>query len=222
MTIAIMILVLVNTAAVAYLAMTIFDMHDHVSKGFNSQLEIMKLQNELLRNDLDALNRWADTTTDLIAHVERIEDLEGDIKDIFEWIHSVDNNVADMRRDIQDTETKLGDLMAVYDKNVSTFSDALLSLQKDIRKIKEKPGPERYNWNDWTHIAVDNSDYGDTDGDIPTNIISGCGNYRQFLSSNDKDVDALYEEIADRSMKKYETILKGEDKGGQNGNSNNT
>ena len=205
MTIAIMILVLVNTAAVAYLAVTIFDMHDHVSKGFNSQLEIMKLQNELLRNDLDALNRWADTTADLIAHVERIEDLEGDIKDIFEWIHSVDNNVADMRRDIQDTETKLGDLMFAYDRNVQKLFEDLQSLQKDITEIKTSIDTNAY-WK--IRSAIEN---GGTDGDIPTNVISGRSDYRQFLSSSDKDVDTLYKEVVDHAIKSIDTTLEGED-----------
>ena len=201
MTIAIMILVLVNTAAVAYLAMTIFDMHDHVSKGFNSQLEIMKLQNELLRNDLDALNRWADTTADLIAHVERIEDLEGDIKDIFEWIHSVDDNVAGMRMDIQETDTKLGDLMAVHDRDI-------LKIKKKISEIKEYLGFEDEEEYDLYH--------GDTDGDTPINVISGRGNYRQFLSSSDKDVDTLYKEVIDHAIENMNTKIEGDDKDDNN------
>lgn len=210
MTIAIMILVLVNTAAVTYLAMTIFDMHDHVSKGFNSQLEIMKLQNELLRNDLDALNRWADTTADLIAHVERIEDLEGDIKDIFEWIHSVDDNVAGMRMDIQETDTKLGDLMAVHDRDI-------LKIKKKISEIKEYLGFEDEEEYDRTHITVDNSDHSDTDGDIPTNVIRGHGSYRQFLSSSDKDVDALYKEVINHAIENMNAEIEGDGKDDING-----
>lgn len=204
MIIAIMVLVLVNTAVVAYLAMLIFDMNDKVLNGLKSQLEIMKLQNKLLRDDLDALSKWEDTTADLIAHVERIEDMEGDIKDIFEWIHSIDDNVAGMRMDIQETDTKLVDLMAVHDRDMQTFSNNLQSLQKDITEIGTNIDTNAC----WIRSVIDN---GDTDGDIPTNIISGRGNYRQFLSSSDKDVDALYKEVVDHAIKSIDTTLEGED-----------
>ena len=144
MTIAIMILVLINTVGIAYLATVIFEIRDDMNNVYPELTKILDEQNKLLQNTLDSLDKWADTTADLIAHVERIEDLEGDIKDIFEWIHSVDNNIADMRRDIQDTETKLGDLMAVYDRNALMFFNDIHSLQKDIREIKEK-SPEKYS-----------------------------------------------------------------------------
>ena len=233
MIIAIMILVIINIAAVAYLAMLIFDMHDKMLDGFSSHLETMKLQNELLRNDLDALNRWSDLSADIISHIERVEDMEGDIKDIFEWIHSVDNNVADMRRDIQDTETKLGDLMAVYDRNILKFDNDVkdirkdiqliqdhvtntLKIRKDISEIKEYLGFEDEEEYDLTHITVDNANHGDTDGDIPMNVIKGHGNYRQFLSSSDKDVDALYKEVIDHAIKNMNAEIEGDDEDDNN------
>lgn len=209
MTAAISVVVLIEAIALVYFGLAILEIRDKMNSTYPELVKLMAEQNKLLRNNLDILNKWADTTEDLIAHVERVEDMEGDIKDIFEWIHSVDDNIAGMRMDIQETDTKLGDLMAVHDRDI-------LKIKKKISEIKEYLGFEDEEEYDRYHTAVD-TDNGDTDGDIPTNIISGNGNYRQFLSSSDKDVDALYEEIADRSMKKYETILKGEDKDDING-----
>lgn len=213
----ILIMALAIIALLVYMSTVIFEIRDKTNNVYPELIKIIGEQNKVLQTNLDAMTRWSDLSADIISHIECVEDMEGDIKDIFEWIHSVDNNVADMRRDIQDTETKLGDLMAVYDKNVLTFSDVLQSLQKDIREIKKKLGPEKCNWNDWSHITVDADNHGDTDGDIPTNIISGRGNYRQFLSSSDKDVDALYKEVIDHAIENVNTTLEGDDKDDING-----
>lgn len=198
MTIAILILVLVNTVAIAYLASVIFEIRDGVQSYYPSLVKIMAEQRDVIQGTLDSINRWSDLCEDIIDHIERVEDMEGDIKDIFEWIHSVDDNVADMRMDIQETDTKLGDLMAAHDRNVLMLSDALQSLQRDILDIKNK-SPEKRSLDDLNLITVDTATNGDTDGDIPTNIVK----------EHDKDVYTLYEELVDRAKKKYETILKG-------------
>lgn len=180
MTIAILILVLINTAAIAYLATVIFEIRDKTNNVYPELIEIFNEQRNIINGILDSMNRWSDLCADIISHIERVEDMEGDIKDIFEWIHSVDDNIAGMRMDIQETDTKLGDLMAVHDRDVQDIRkdirliyDPLTNgiftstrkIEKDILEIKEKLSPEKYNWDDWSHITVDNANHGDTDGD---------------------------------------------------------
>lgn len=205
MTVAISIVVLIEAIAIIYFGLAILEIREKMNNVYPELMKIINEQQDVLNGTLDSLRRWSDLSADIIDHIERVEDMEGDIKDIFEWIHSVDDNIADMRMDIQETDTKLGDLMAVHDRDILKFNNNFQSLQKDITEIKTGIDMNAY-WK--IRSTIENVD---TDGDTPTNIISGRGNYRQFLSSSDKDVNALYEEIADRSMKKYETILKGED-----------
>lgn len=198
MTIAILILVLVNTAVIAYLVSVIFEIRDGVQSYYPSLVKIMAEQRDVIQGTLDSINRWSDLCEDIIDHIERVEDMEGDIKDIFEWIHSIDDNIAGMRMDIQETDTKLGDLMAVHDLDI-------LKIKKKISEIKEYLGLEDEEEYDQNHITVDTATNGDTDGDIPTNTVR----------ENDKDVYALYEELVDRAKKKYETILKEKDHEGE-------
>jgi len=161
MTIAIMILVLVNTAAIAYLATVIFEIRDGVQSYYPSLVKIMAEQRDVLQSTLDSINRWSDISADIVDHIERVEDMEGDIKDIFEWIHSVDDNVADMRKDIQLIRDPLTN---------GVFTASTKKIEKDILEIKEKLSPENYSWDDFNRIIVDTSKYnytdGDTDGDI--------------------------------------------------------
>lgn len=138
MTFAISAIALIEAIALIYFGLVILEIRDEMNHVYPELMKIIGEQNKALQGNLDALNRWSDLSADIVSHIERVEDMEGDIKDIFEWIHSVDNNVADMRRDIQDTETKLGYLMAVYDKNAQMFFEDLQSLQKDINESKEK------------------------------------------------------------------------------------
>ena len=210
MTFAISAIALIEAIALIYFGLVILEIRYKMNNVYPELIKIIGEQNNLLLGDLDALNRWSDLSSDLIAHVERIEDLEGDIKDIFEWIHSVDDNIAGMRMDIQETDTKLGDLMAVCDRNARTLSNDLQSLQKDITEIGTSIDTNAC----WIRSVIDN---GDTDGDIPTKIISGRGNYRQFLSSSGKDVDTLYKEVIDHAIKTIDTTLEGEDKDDVNG-----
>ena len=207
MTIAISVVVLIDAIALVYFGLAILEIREKMNNVYPELMKIINAQQDVLNGTLDSLRRWSDLSADIIDHIERVEDMEGDIKDIFEWIHSVDDNVAGMRMDIQDTDTKLGDLMAIHDRDI-------LKIKKKISGIKEHLGFEDEEEYDRTNIIVDDANHGDTDGDIPTNIISGRGNYRQFLSSSDKDVNALYEKIVDRSMKKYEFILKEKDQKG--------
>lgn len=176
MTIAIAIMMLVNILVLIRLTTIIFEVRDGVQNYYPSLVKIMTEQRDVLQSTLDSINRWSDLSSDIISHIERVEDMEGDIKDIFEWIHSVDNNVADMRRDIQDTETKLGDLMAVHDRNALTFFNDLQSLQKDITEIKTSIDTNAY-WK--IRSAIENVD---TDGDSPTSIIIGHDDYPTFMS----------------------------------------
>ena len=209
MTIAIMIIMLVNTTAIAYLATVIFEIRDKTNNVYPELMKIIKEQRDILLGTLDSMHRWSDLSADIIDHLERVEDMEGDIKDIFEWIHSIDDNIAGMRMDIQETDTKLGDLMAVHDRDI-------LKINKKISEIKTHLGFEDEEEYDCNQIIYDADNHGDTDGDTPTNIISGRGNYRQFLSSSDKDVDALYKEVVDHAIKSIDTTLEGNDKDDDN------
>lgn len=208
MTIAIIILVLINTVAIAYLASVIFEIRDKTNNVYPELIEIFNEQRNIINGILDSMNRWSDLCADIISHIERVEDMEGDIKDIFEWIHSIDDNVANMRMDIQETDTKLGDLMAVHDrdvqdirKDIQLIYDPLTNgvftstrkIERDIQEIKEKLSPEKYNWDDWNKIMVNTAEGNDTDGDIPNDVIRGCSDYPTFLS------------------KKMNTTLEGED-----------
>lgn len=176
MTAAISVVVLIEAIALVYFGLAILEIRDKMNNVYPELIEIFNEQRNIIHGILDSMNRWSDLCVDIISHIERVEDMEGDIKDIFEWIHSVDNNVADMRRDIQDTETKLEDLMAVYDRNVQTFSNDLQSLQKDITEIKTGIDMNAY-WK--IRSAIEN---GDTDGDIPKDVITGRSDYPTFLS----------------------------------------
>lgn len=209
MTFAISVTALIEAIALVYFGLVILEIRYKMNNVYPELMKIIGEQNNILLGNLDALNRWSDLSTDIISHIERVEDMEGDIKDIFEWIHSVDNNVAGMRYDIQETDTKLGDLMAVHDRNVRTFSNDLQSLQKDITEIKASIDTNAC----WIRSEIESVD---PDGDISTNIISGRGNYRQFLSSSDKDMDTLYKEIVVHAMRNRNAILEGEDEDDNN------
>ena len=210
MTIAIAIMVFINVVALMYIGIIIFEIRDKTNNVYPELMKIINDQQNVLRVTLDSINSWSDICADIVDHIERVEDMEGDIKDIFEWIHSIDDNVANMRMDIQETDTKLGDLMTAHDRNVLMFSDALQSLQRDILDIKNK-SPEKYNFDDLNLITVNTAANGDTDGDIPMNTVR----------ENNKDVYALYEEIVDRAKKKYETILKEKDHEGEDEDDDN-
>ena len=229
----ILIMALAIIVLLVYMSTVIFEIRDKTNNVYPELMKIIAEQRDILQGTLDAAKTWCDIGEDIINHIDRVEDMEGDIKDIFEWIHSVDNNIADMRRDIQDTETKLGDLMAVYDRNILKFDNDVkdvrkdiqliqdhvantLKIRKDISEIKEYLGFEDEEEYDLTHITVDNANHGDTDGDIPMNVIKGHGNYRQFLSSSDKDVDALYKEVIDHAIKNMNAEIEGDDEDDDN------
>ena len=124
MTIAILILVLINTAAIAYLTTVIFEIRDGVQSYYPSLVKIMAEQRDVIQGTLDSINRWSDLCEDIIDHIERVEDMEGDIKDIFEWIHSIDDNVANMRMDIQKILDK-------FDEDAYNYINASIKKDKD-------------------------------------------------------------------------------------------
>ena len=161
MTIAILILILVNTAAIAYLASVIFEIRDKMNNVYPELIEIFNEQRNIIHGILDSMNRWSDLCADIISHIERVEDMEGDIKDIFEWIHSVDDNVADMRKDIQ----LIQDLVT----NTTLFTSTR-KIEKDICEIKEKLSPENYSWDDCNWVEVEGVKYNDADGDTDGDI----------------------------------------------------
>lgn len=176
MTVAISIVVLIEAIAIIYFGLAILEIRDKMNNVYPELMKIINDQQDVLNGTLDSLRRWSDLSADIIDHIERVEDMEGDIKDIFEWIHSIDDNVANMRMDIQETDTKLGDLMAVHDKNVLlSFSD-LQNLQKDITEIKTSIDMNAY-WK--IRSAIESVD---TDGDIPKDVIIGRSDYTTLLS----------------------------------------
>ena len=157
MTVAISIVVLIEAIALIYFGLAILEIRDKMNNVYPEMIEIFNEQRNIIHGILDSMNRWSDLCVDIISHIERVEDMEGDIKDVFEWIHSVDDNIAGMQMDIQETDTKLGDLMAVHDRDI-------LKIKKKISEIKEHFGFEEED--DWNQITVDADNHGDTDGDI--------------------------------------------------------